>query len=77
MFNFCSLSSSSSGNCLLVCSDNCNILVDVGISMKKINTELEKINLTLNDINAILVTHEHIDHCKALSTINRKYNIPL
>lgn len=77
MFNFYSLSSSSSGNCLLVRSDRCNILVDVGISMKRINTELEKINLTLKDINAILITHEHIDHCKSISTINKKYNIPI
>ena len=77
MFNFYSLSSSSSGNCLLVSSDNCNILIDVGISMKKINTELEKINLSLNDINAILITHEHIDHCKSISIINKKYSIPI
>lgn len=77
MFNFYSLSSSSSGNCLLIRSDNANILIDVGISMKKINNELEKINLSLKDITAILITHEHIDHCKALATINRKYNIPI
>lgn len=77
MFNFYSLSSSSSGNCLLVRSDNTNILIDVGISMKKINIELEKINLSLKDIDAILITHEHIDHCKSLCTINRKYSIPI
>ena len=77
MFKFYSLSSSSTGNCLLVESDESKILFDVGISMKKINTELEKINMSLSDISAIFITHEHTDHCKSLETINKKYNIPI
>ncbi len=77
MFKFYSLSSSSTGNCLLVESDESRILFDVGISMKKINTELDKIGLSLSDISAIFITHEHSDHCKSLETINKKYNIPI
>lgn len=74
MFNFYSLSSSSSGNCLLIQSNRANILIDIGISLKKINTELEKISLSLNDITAILITHEHSDHCKSLNSICKKFN---
>ncbi len=77
MFNFYSISSSSAGNCLFVESNNTKLLIDVGISMKKINTELFKIGLSLDDINAILITHEHSDHCKSLKTITKKYSIPI
>ena len=77
MFNFYSLSSGSSGNCLLVESDKTKILIDVGISMRKINLELSKLNLSFDDIDAIFISHEHIDHCKALESIYKKYNIPL
>ena len=78
MFNFYSLSSSSAGNCLLVQSDKAVILIDIGISLKKVNTELEKLSLTLNDVTAILITHEHSDHCKSLNSICKKYNhIPI
>lgn len=78
MFNFYSLSSSSAGNCLLVQSDNANILIDIGISLKKIKSELLKLNLCLDDISGILITHEHSDHCKSITSICKKHsNIPI
>ena len=78
MFNFCSISSSSSGNCLLVQSDKANVLIDVGISLKKLKLELSKLELTLDDISGILITHEHSDHCKSITSICKKHsNIPL
>lgn len=77
MFNFCSLFSGSSGNCLFVQSDDAKILIDCGVSLKKINESLSNFNLTLDQIDGILITHEHSDHTKALGTITKKYNIPI
>ena len=58
------IASGSSGNCTFVGTDNTSILVDVGISKKKIEDGLNKINLTLKDMDGILITHEHIDHVR-------------
>lgn len=74
MFNFYSLSSSSAGNCLLVQSDKAVILVDIGVSLKKIKNELDKLSLTLDNVTAILITHEHSDHCRSLNSICKKHN---
>ena len=77
MFKFCSLFSGSSGNCLFIQTDKTKILVDCGESAKKIVNSLLEININIQDINAILVTHEHIDHVKSLGTLSKKYNIPV
>jgi len=77
MFNFCSLYSGSTGNCLFVESDKSKILVDVGVSAKKIVDALTSINVSIEEIDAILISHEHIDHTKSLHTISNKYNIPV
>jgi len=77
MFNFCSLYSGSTGNCLFIESDKAKILIDVGVSAKKIIDALTSINISIHEIDAILITHEHIDHTKALHTIANKYNIPV
>lgn len=78
MLKCCSLYSGSSGNSFFIQSENTKILVDAGVSCKKIETALkEKFNLTLNNINAIFITHEHVDHTKGLNLISSKYNIPV
>ena len=77
MLKFCSLYSGSSGNSLFVQSDKTNILVDAGVSCKKIVNALESIEVKPDSISAILVTHEHQDHILGLSTISKKYNIPV
>lgn len=73
----CSIASSSSGNCIYVGGNNTNILIDAGISGKKIELGLKEINLSPNDIDGILVTHEHSDHIKGLGVMSRKYKIPI
>ena len=75
MFRFCSLFSGSSGNSLWVKTDTTQILVDCGESAKKISTALTEVNSNIENINAILITHEHIDHIKSLGTLSKKYNI--
>ena len=77
MFKFCSLYSGSSGNSSLIQTENTKILVDVGESAKKIADALNSINIEPTQIDAILITHEHSDHTKGISTFSKKYNIPV
>ena len=77
MLNFCSLYSGSSGNSLLVESENTKILVDAGMSCKKIEEALNSIEVDPFSIKALLITHEHTDHIKGMSIISKKYNIPV
>ena len=66
MLRFCSLFSGSTGNSFLVQSSNTCILVDAGVSAKKIVDALNGLNININNISGILVTHEHSDHIKGL-----------
>ncbi len=69
-----SLSSGSKGNSLYAHVNGVNILVDVGISMKKINQLLLiNVGIDLDDIDLILITHRHSDHVQSLHTIVKKY----
>jgi len=77
MLNFCNLYSGSSGNSLFVKSENAKVLVDVGLSCKKIEQALLSIDEDISSIDAILITHEHSDHVKGLSTISKKFDIPV
>lgn len=71
-FSFCSFSSGSSGNCYLVRSGNTALLVDVGISGKKIIEGLSATETPEEQVKGVLVTHEHIDHVKSLRVISKK-----
>lgn len=77
MLNFCSLYSSSAGNSLFVESENTKLLIDAGVSGKKIINGLNSINSSIENIDAILVTHEHSDHIQSVGTLSKKYNIPV
>lgn len=77
MLKFCSLYSGSSGNCLFVETKNTKILIDCGTSLKKICTGLVSIDSSIEEIDAILVTHEHSDHIQSLGMISEKYDIPV
>ena len=73
----CSIASGSSGNCIYVGSDKTHLLVDAGISGKKVEFGLNSLDLTTGDLDGILVTHEHSDHIKGLGVFSRKYEIPI
>lgn len=75
--SFCSLASGSSGNCQFVESQTTKLLVDAGMSGKYIKTSLETINVSIYDINGILLTHEHADHISGLGVLMRRYKLPL
>ncbi len=69
---FCSFASSSSGNSYLVESEKTKLLIDVGIAGKKVIEGLAERNLTLEDLDGILITHEHSDHVKSIRMISKK-----
>ena len=68
MFKVYPLFSSSSGNMYLMKSNNSNILVDIGVTYKKVKESLCAVNLKPSDIDVICITHEHTDHIKGLVT---------
>lgn len=73
----CSIASGSSGNCIYVGSDTTHLLVDVGISGKRTQSALKELDLSMRDIDGILITHEHADHIAGLGVLGRKYNVPI
>jgi len=77
MLKCCSLYSGSTGNSFFVQTENTKILIDAGVSCKKIETALDSINVSPNDIDAILLTHEHIDHTKSIDTFSNRYETPI
>ncbi len=77
MIGFCPLASGSKGNALYFGSPKAKILIDSGISLKELTDRLGKIGVEVGDLDAILVTHEHIDHIRGLSTLCKKWNIPI
>lgn len=72
-----SIASGSSGNCIYIGSEQTHILVDAGISNKRIQQGLNDIGLKGNDVDGILITHEHSDHIKGLGVLARKYQVPI
>lgn len=69
----CTLASGSTGNLTYIESASAKILVDCGLSMTEVVYRLSKISVSPRDIDAILITHEHSDHIKGVSTFCKKY----
>ena len=65
------------GNCLYVESENTKLLIDAGVSLKKIETGLETLNVSPSLLDGILVTHEHSDHIQSLGNLSKKFNLPV
>ncbi len=73
----CCIASGSSGNCIYVGTETTHILIDTGISKKKIEAGLQELGLTGKDIQGIFVTHEHSDHISGIGVMSRAYSIPI
>lgn len=71
------LASGSEGNCLLVTDGATNLLVDAGISTRRIKTALGQLGLSIDDLSAILITHEHTDHVCGLATLVKHHDVPI
>jgi phosphoribosyl 1,2-cyclic phosphodiesterase len=74
--NFCSLSSGSSGNCYYIGNEFHGILIDAGISASSIRKFLKDMNISLQTIMGVLITHNHIDHIRGLEVLTRKNSLP-
>jgi phosphoribosyl 1,2-cyclic phosphodiesterase len=72
-----SLNSGSNGNCYYVGNSNEAVLVDVGISCKEVELRMKRLDLSLDKIKAIFISHEHGDHIKGVQTLSKKYNLPI
>lgn len=72
-----SIASGSSGNCVYVGDKKHGVLIDTGISMKRIREGLFEEDLDFEKIEGIFITHEHSDHIGGLGPILRKYDIPV
>ncbi len=73
----CSIASGSSGNCIYIGSEKNSILIDAGISGKRVEAGLKELELCGKDMDGILITHEHSDHIKGLGVLARKYELPI
>ncbi|MCD8180729.1 MAG: MBL fold metallo-hydrolase [Firmicutes bacterium] len=76
-FTFVSLISGSSGNATFVSDGKTNLLIDCGMSGAKLKEAMKVIDAAPENITALLLTHEHIDHTKGAGVISRRYNIPI
>jgi len=70
----CLLSSGSKGNSCLVCTDNTKILIDLGTTSQYVCNELDKLGINPKEIDAILITHTHVDHISGIKTFLKKYH---
>jgi phosphoribosyl 1,2-cyclic phosphodiesterase len=74
--NFCSLSSGSSGNCYYLGNEFHGILIDAGISAISIRKFLKNMDISMQTIMGVLITHNHIDHIRGLEVLTRKNSLP-
>ena len=74
---FISLVSGSSGNASIIKNNNTTILLDCGLSGKKLSMTLDSIGMSCDEIDAMLITHEHTDHTQGAGVVSRRFNIPI
>ncbi len=71
-----SLQSGSNGNCIYVEADGVRLLVDAGISGRQAEVRLNQHGLDIRQIDAVLISHDHVDHTRSLGIFQRKYALP-
>jgi phosphoribosyl 1,2-cyclic phosphodiesterase len=74
---FTSLNSGSNGNCYYIGNDTDAILVDVGLSCRETEKRLKRLGLSMQNVRAIFISHEHTDHIKGLPVITDKHRLPV
>lgn len=75
--SFTVLASGSTGNAILVSNGESKVLIDAGLSAKKIEGLLAEREVAAADLDAVFVTHEHSDHIKGIGAIARKHELPI
>jgi phosphoribosyl 1,2-cyclic phosphodiesterase len=74
---FCTIASGSKGNAAILSYGSTNLLIDAGISCRRLTEELKKFDIKLSDLSAVIVTHEHSDHIKGIKTLYHRTAIPI
>ena len=74
---FCTFASGSTGNCSFLATDTTRVLMDAGISTRRIEAHLQAMGTSLTEVDGVCVTHEHSDHIQALPVMQRKYGVKL
>ena len=74
---FCPLSSGSKGNCLYLKTEKSTLLIDLGISYRQLQKRLSEIRAKVEDIDAIMITHEHMDHISGLKIFSDRRKVPI
>jgi len=72
-----SIASGSSGNCIYIGTETTHLLVDAGISGKRIENGLKKLEIDPKKLAGVFITHEHIDHIHGLGVLARRYHLPI
>lgn len=73
----CSLASGSKGNCLYLETGDTRVLIDAGLSLRETLARMEAVGIDADEVHAVLVTHEHIDHIRSAGSFARKFKIPV
>ncbi|NOZ52548.1 MAG: MBL fold metallo-hydrolase [Gammaproteobacteria bacterium] len=74
---FAVLGSGSRGNALLIKTKQTCVMLDNGFSVRETERRLAKLSVSVNDLSAIVVTHEHADHINGVGVLARKFNLPV
>ncbi len=73
----CLLASGSKGNAIYIEAAGTRLLVDAGLSARELAARLDSIGVDGENLDALLVTHEHQDHCRGLGPMARRYGLPV
>jgi phosphoribosyl 1,2-cyclic phosphodiesterase len=77
VFSLTVLGSGSAGNCSLIATSQCRLLIDAGFSARQITQRLESIGVPPESLDGILITHEHSDHVAGLEIFCRRFCVPI
>ena len=77
MVKFMSLSSGSCGNCYYLGTENGGILIDAGVSLRRLKKVLQEYSMTTDSFSAVLVTHDHLDHIRHLGSFCKRLSKPV
>lgn len=72
-----SLNSGSNGNCYYIGNDEEAVLIDAGISCRETEKRMRRLELAMDKVKAIFISHEHIDHIKGVEVLSSKYKLPV
>ncbi len=75
--HFASLNSGSNGNCFYIGNASDAVLIDAGLSCKETEKRMKMLELKMDKIRAIFISHEHIDHIKGMEVLSKKHQIPV